>query len=196
MDTFKQILDLYERGLEIVDVLGSEATDAPDINNDRMTINSRDGWSKVDSGEEAYFNTSDDDEVNDTAMSDTTIQPDSAVVPSERLKKVALSPSSTAILEKQRIASSPSLPNVGFARSPLVDYPDDDDDPSVLKEQLGIKRRSPSLSSNKGSKMSIVISLNKTSKSDNPDSPSGATDVRATVNTGGNHEHVNKKRIL
>ncbi|KAH9248265.1 hypothetical protein BASA81_014111 [Batrachochytrium salamandrivorans] len=115
VDTFKQLHLTYEQQLEVTkgdedQIVGSRKSD--------MALLQKDGWAKMDTNEEAYFNTSDDDEAS--------IEEEEASDPSN----------GTTIL--------PTL-TTSLTHRPLVDYPDDDadaEDEDDKLESIGTKRRS------------------------------------------------------
>lgn len=115
VDTFETILLRYDQMMNVQDadmtLFSSEAGVTTPPNQQRGNVNGNRGWQGVkemDADEEAYFNTSDDEE-------DFQDQRDSPTA-----KRLKISPKSTTPLSNG-VASSPLLKS-------LVDYPDDEED--------------------------------------------------------------------
>ncbi|KND02190.1 uncharacterized protein SPPG_02678 [Spizellomyces punctatus DAOM BR117] len=142
VDTFKALILRYEQNIE-PQPNGGESSEEPTHDKQKA----RDGWNRTDDAEEAYFNTSDEDE--DGNSSGTVVNGNST-----RDKKTSSSKLSPRRGNIEFVRASPDL----LPPRPLVDYPDDDDDDVIGALATKGKTGSPTASSKLSSKVSPVVS--------------------------------------
>eukprot|EP00842_Homolaphlyctis_polyrhiza_P006972 jgi/Hompol1/864/HPOL_002583-RA len=125
VEIFKKLSRMFEMSLESDD----SAPTAAQLRQETRSLPQSDGWAKQDSNEDAYFNTSDDEDSDASTPIVSHAEASPAAVPDTATKTVPKRVTSPAI-EKRRLTR-------------LVDYPDDDDDEDEDDlSNIGVKRRS------------------------------------------------------